>query len=122
MECAGMGSTWAAGSTPLCVHRDGDALRLIGEVDLATSPVFVKALDTAVDEGVGDVVIDCAGITFFGAVGVDALVRTHNRLERSARRLIVRNPTPSVQRLLDIAHLAELFADVGDTANSSPSD
>jgi anti-anti-sigma factor len=119
-ECSG--STWAGGSTPLAIHREGDTLRLVGEVDLATCPALVKALDTAIEQPAGDIVIDCAGVTFFGAVGADALVRVHNRLDGSGRRIIVRNPTAVVKRLLDIAQLSELFADASDTANSASGD
>jgi anti-anti-sigma regulatory factor len=55
-------------------------------------------------------------------VGVDALVRAHNRLDGSALRIVVRNPSSVVRRLLDIAQLTELFADVPDAAASTPSD
>ena len=116
------GTTAAGSSTPLSVHREPGTLRLVGEVDLATCPVFVKALDAAIDEAVGDVVIDCSRVTFFGAVGVDALVRAHNRLDGSRLRLVVRNPSSVVRRLLDIAQLTELFADTPDLSNSTPSD
>jgi len=97
-------------------------LRLAGEVDLATCPAFVKALEAAIDLAAGDIVIDCSGITFFGAVGVDALVRAHNQLDGATRRIIVRNPSSVVRRLLEIAQLTALFADTPDRASSSPSD
>jgi anti-anti-sigma factor len=119
---SGRAGTIAAGtSTPLSVHKERGMLRLVGEIDLSTCPVLVKALDAVIDEAAGDVVIDCSGVTFFGAVGVDALVRGYNRLERS-RRLVVRNPSSVVRRLLDIAQLTKLFADVPDRAGSTSSD
>lgn len=94
-------------------------MRLVGEIDLATAPTMANALDAAIHLSAGDVIVDCSGVTFFGAVGVDALVRAHNQLEGSRRRIIVRNPSSVVRRLLDIAHLAELFADVPDRAKST---
>ena len=123
VRMSGRAGTIAAGSsTPLSVHKECGMLRLVGEVDLATCPVFVKALDAAIDEAVGDVVIDCSRVTFFGAVGVDALVRAHNRMDGSRFRIVVRNPSSVVRRLLDIAQLTELFADTPDRANSTPND
>jgi len=116
------GTTAAGSSTPLSVHREPGTLRLVGEIDLATCPVFVKALDSAIDHATGNVVIDCSAVTFFGAVGVDALVRAHNRMDGSRFRIVVRNPSSVVRRLLDIAQLTELFADTPDRANSTPSD
>ena len=120
---SGRAGTIAAGtSTPLSVHKERGMLRLVGEIDLSTCPVLVKALDAVIDEAAGDVVIDCSRVTFFGAVGVDALVRAHNRLDGSRLRLVVRNPSSVVRRLLDIAQLTELFADVPDRAGSTSSD
>ena len=119
-DCTGNPST--AGSTPFSVHRERGLLRLVGEVDLATCPALVKALDTEISHASGDIVIDCSTITFFGAVGVDALVRAHNELTGSRRRIIVRDPSSVVRRLLDIAQLTEVFADEPDRANSAPSD
>jgi anti-sigma B factor antagonist len=119
-ECTA--AVWVAGSTPLSVHREGGALRLGGEVDLATCPAFENALARAIAQDAGDIVIDCSAITFFGAVGVDALVRAYNQLDGSGRRIIIRNPSSVVRRLLDIAQVTELFAEVANRANSSPTD
>jgi anti-sigma B factor antagonist len=120
IDCTGNPST--AGGTPFSVHRERATLRLVGEVDLATCQALVTAIDAAIDHSAGDVILECSGITFFGAVGVDALVRAHNDLDGSQRRIIVRNPSSVVRRLLDIAQLTELFADEPERANSAPSD
>jgi anti-anti-sigma factor len=95
------------------VHRDGQTLRVVGEVDLATCHLLVAALDDLAANTAGEVAVDCSSVTFFGAVAVDALVQARNRLADS-RRLVVRNPSPIVRRVLDIVQLREVFADVFD--------
>jgi len=102
----------------LSVHRDGQVVRLVGEVDLATCHTLETALDALVTRGAGDVVLDFSGVTFFGAVGVDALVRARNELD-SSRRLVIREPSAIVRRVLGIVHLTELFADAADDAHHS---
>ena len=115
----GVGSDCSAAvAGPLAVHKEGQAIRLVGEVDLATCQILQTALDALVARQTGDVVLDCSGVTFFGAAGVDTLVRTRNQLDGS-RRLVVRNPSAIVRRVLGIVHLAELFADVADNARNA---
>src|SRR4051794_768972 len=103
----------APGSVPLSVHRDGQTLRVVGEVDLATCHILVAGLNDLVANSGAEVAVDCSSVTFFGAVGVDALVRARNQLPAS-RRLVVRNPSAIVGRVLDILHLTDVFADVSD--------
>jgi len=91
-----------------------------GEIDIATCPALVEVLDTLVAQADGDVVVDCSTVTFFGAAGVGALVAARHRLRGSRHRVIVRNPSESVRRVLDIVDLAEMFADAPDTAAHSP--
>src|SRR4051794_16533819 len=111
----------AAVAGPLAVHNEGQAIRLVGEVDLATCQTLHTALDALVARPAGDVILDCSGVTFFGAVGVDALVQARNRLAGS-RRVIVRNPSAIVRRVLGIVQLTELFADIRNDAHSMPGD
>jgi anti-anti-sigma factor len=94
---------------------------MVGEVDLATCDTLITALDSLVAKGTGDVVLDCSGVTFFGAIGVDAIVRASDRLD-SSRRLVIRNPSPIVRRVLGIVHLSELFVDAPDDAHHSTGD
>jgi anti-anti-sigma factor len=108
----------AAVPGPLAVHNEGQAIRLVGEVDLATCQTLQTALDALVARPAGDVVVDCSEVTFFGAAGVDALVRARNQLD-SSRRLVIRKPSAIVRRVLGIVHLTELFADVTDNARNS---
>jgi len=95
------------------VSRDeeGDGLRLSGEVDTATCSTLVEALDAVIARLGDDVLLDCSEVTFFGIAGVGALVQAREELGRSGRRLVVRNPSAIVQRVLRIFDLDELFVD-----------
>src|SRR4051794_28777956 len=70
----------ASGRTPFRVQHEREALRLYGEIDAATCPTLLEALDAAVARRAGDVILDCSGVTFFGATGVGALIRARNQL------------------------------------------
>jgi anti-sigma B factor antagonist len=119
-EVDGVAIDGAAGvSVPFTVRREREVLLVGGEIDVATSPKLMAVLDTVVAQPDGDVIVDCSAVTFFGAAGVGALVGARNRLGSSGHRLIVRKPSASVRRVLDIVDLAELFADVPGAAADS---
>jgi anti-sigma B factor antagonist len=109
----------AGASVPFTVRPERGVLVVGGEIDVATSPELMAVLETVVAQRDGDVVVDCSAVTFFGAAGVGALVAARNRLRGSRHRVIVRNPSPVVRRVLMIVDLADLFADVADTAAHS---
>ena len=83
-------------------------MTLQGEID----PHTTKALDTAIDEAVGDgtvVVLDLAGVTFIDSAGLRSLIRAQRLAEDAGGGLDLRNLRPSAQRILDITGLnAEL--------------
>jgi anti-sigma B factor antagonist len=99
---------------PLTVYRQGGALSVWGEVDVATCPRLVDELSAAVEEGDADVILDCAGVTFFSAAGISALIEARTRLAASGRHLVVRRPSYVVRRILDIVNLNDMLADASD--------
>lgn len=81
-----------------------------GEVDLATVDRFATALDTAITAGRGSSIqLDLRDTTFLGSVGLSALLDAHHRLGRLAEAIVVRDPTPAVRRLFDLAGVEHLF-------------
>jgi anti-sigma B factor antagonist len=99
---------------PLAVHRQGGDLSVWGEVDVATCPRLVDELSAAVEEGDTDVILDCAGVTFFSAAGISALIEARTRVAATGRRLVLRRPSYVVRRILDIVDMNDMFADTSD--------
>jgi anti-anti-sigma factor len=62
-------------------------LRVDGEVDALTGPLFVGRIVEAVDTAVGRVVIDLTGVEFFGSAGIAALVEARRATGRRALEL-----------------------------------
>src|SRR5436190_16796644 len=88
-------------AAPLQLWSERDVLHVVGEVDLETCPELVAALDAAIRQGAGDVIVDCSEVTYFCAHGVRALVEARDQLDGS-RRVVARRPSPIVRRILDI--------------------
>jgi len=77
---SGRNASFAARPVPFSIRKEPQVLCVEGEIDLATCPLLAEALDAAIAETDRDVILDCSGVTFFGAAGVDALLRALDRL------------------------------------------
>jgi anti-anti-sigma factor len=74
---------------------------VVGEVDMATSPLLWDALLRALRTG--DVTVDVADVALIDATGVGVLVRATDQARDNGRALIVRAPNPTVRRVLEAA-------------------
>jgi anti-anti-sigma factor len=72
---------------------------LVGELDLSTAPL----LDECLADIVGDLNIDCSGLDFIGAPGMQCLVAAHARAQQAGARLVIVEPPSSLLRLLRLA-------------------
>jgi anti-sigma B factor antagonist len=87
---------------PNCV-----VLSVVGEIDLVTVP----GLETAIAEHVAAtpcLILDLSGVTFFGSIGLAALMRGMNLADdRGTRLLLVIGPR--VRRTMELTRTLDLF-------------
>ena len=81
-----------------------------GEVDVATAPTLGEALDAALDEGSGPVVVDLSGVTFIDSTGLGVLIAVRKRCLDSGRELRVVVSDPRILKVFEITGLDDLFA------------
>jgi anti-anti-sigma factor len=74
-----------------------------GELDIAAAPAFSGCLHQAVQAAHGRVWVDMAGVTFLDSSGLGVLARVATDVV-----LEIRNASPNVRRVLDIARLDAL--------------
>ena len=89
------GSFWAT-------RRGGGEVAVHGDLDLASAAQFEAALREGIDEGDGDITVDCSGVGFMDSSGMNVLVRVFKTLERHGRALRLVNLSPSVRRALEV--------------------
>ena len=100
-------------STPFaCTPRpDGwgsVCLDLVGELDLATCPLFEQVLRKAQDDK-GIVSIDLQELTFLDCAGLTAIVRAGARAAVAETRLVLVGATGQVERLFDLTGPFQTF-------------
>lgn len=90
-------------------RHDGRAVVSVrGEIDLSTADQFRAAIEAAMD-GRGPLEIDLAGTTFMDSSGLAVLVAAHRRLGQAQEALVVRDPGPSIRKMLEISGVGALL-------------
>jgi anti-sigma B factor antagonist len=91
--------------------RDGDPaiVSVLGELDLATSPLLVAELDQLRPLANGLVVVDLTACEFIDSSGINALVREHSELEAKGGQLVVVCDDPNILKVFEIAGLDQVI-------------
>jgi len=105
------------------VHLDGQAVvRFIGELDLAGAELAqhdgLRAL--ASTDG-GPLILDLSELSFCDSSGLGVLLRIQYEARQQGRALVLQNPNPAVQRLLEIVGLDERFTIEGSERSAPTS-
>jgi anti-sigma B factor antagonist len=77
---------------------------LVGEIDAHSAPMLSERLDP-LPHGDADVELDMSEVSFIDSSGLRTLIDVHQRAESDNRRLVLRAPSHSVVRLLEVAGL-----------------
>lgn len=91
-------------------QADGSTvLRVGGEIDLAVTEEFVTVAQSCLEESSG-IGLDLGDVTFIDSSGLGVLVRLRKEAEAQSKPLSLVNTSPSVQRLLEVTGLGDIFS------------
>ena len=94
------------------VHVDGQSdVRVTGEIDLATATELRHRLESVIAAGTGDVDLDLSDVTFLDSSGLVVLLAAHQGLHDKQHRLMVRNPSKPVLRILELSGVLDVMMD-----------
>ena len=79
-------------------------------MDINTVARLSEALDEAVRESTGALVVDLRNVVFLGSTGLTALVRARAQLGREDRELVIVCPPGPVRRIFELVEIVDLFA------------
>ena len=88
---------------------EGSLIRVVGEVDLYSSPELRKAILKAVKGAKGDVAIDLEGVTYIDSSGVATLVEGLRSAREHGTGFALVTPSPAVMQVLELARLDSVF-------------
>jgi anti-anti-sigma factor len=92
------------------VSDERSVVRLEGELDLSTVPMFVAAVDDLLEAATSEVELDMTALSFIDSSGVGAYVAAHRRARERGTRLWVGARSALVGRVLQISGVEEALA------------
>ena len=88
--------------------EDGQlVLVLTGELDPHTAPLLRDRIDAALDERTTTLVLDLRGLRFIDSSGLRVIIGAHKDMVGRDGHLVLRAPTETTRRLLDITGLVD---------------
>jgi anti-sigma B factor antagonist len=96
---------------PLAVKRtsrEGVELLLVeGELDIATAPRLISALNGAVQEALRSLVVDLSRVDFMDSTGLALLINAHRRLTRRSKGFAVVCPPGPLRRVFEVTDMVD---------------
>jgi len=89
---------------------EGCELALSGRMDASSATEMREALHSAIESGAGDLVVDVSGVDMVDAIGLGVLLGAHRRAAQTGRRVVLRDASPRLLRILRLARLHRVFA------------
>jgi anti-anti-sigma factor len=90
---------------PAARDRDQITVVVAGELDMAGAPPLRQLLVDALQYTPRRVVIDLAALAFIDSTGLGTLVGAHKRAKSNGAELVLRHPTRSVMKVLEMTGL-----------------
>jgi anti-anti-sigma factor len=90
-------------------HGTQATLTLLGEFDMTGTERFWSFLSEALSADPKTVTIDASGLEFIDSSGLMALVRARDATVEAGVGFHIRNSSPALQRIVDLAGLEELL-------------
>ena len=84
-------------------------LAVRGELDIASSAALRDAVLKLMQDEVPDLVVDASGLTFVDSSGLAVLLMASRRWEEAGKRLVLRDPSPTLVRIVDLTGVRRAF-------------
>ncbi len=86
---------------------------LIGELDEHSAPFVRKKLDEKIEqEDFNDAVLDLSRLSFMDSTGIGVIIGRYKIMKKQNKRLYVRNPSPTVDKIFKMSGLYEIISRV----------
>lgn len=93
-----------------------DIVELSGRLVMADAPEARQHLKTIIDAGQGKLILDLAGVSFMDSSGLSVLISAYKAVQAKGGDLVLLNLTPTVQSLIELTRLQQVFEIFTDKA------
>ena len=93
-------------------HEAGQSTIVVeGEFDLSGVERFEACVSQALASHPGSITVDARGLTFIDSSGLQALLRARDAAAQAGVGFRVRDPSPEVRRIAELAGIESLLSD-----------
>ena len=84
--------------------------RLVGELDEHSAEFVRRRLDEAIESNsYNDAMMDLSRLSFMDSTGIGVVIGRYKLLRKNNKRLFVRNPSPTVDKIFRMSGLYEII-------------
>ena len=109
-----------AAPVQLELSRQGQVIRVTGELDIATAEKAYSYISDIIDGGPAPVTVDLSGLTFCDASGLGVLARIARHAKQAGRQLKLSSARPSLLKLMRLTGLDVSFPELLPSARAYP--
>jgi anti-sigma B factor antagonist len=92
------------------LERNGHSTLIVtGQIDMANAGTFRRQLLAVAADAHSPAFVDLSAVTFIDSSGLNALVAVRRSLEETDTSLVLLNPSPACQRVLEITGIDKIF-------------
>ncbi len=85
------------------INASNDGLSLAGRLDSNSAGEAEAAISSHLSSTAGPVVLDCARLEYLSSAGLRLLLSAAKTLKTQQRELVIRQPTSTVRRILELS-------------------
>jgi anti-sigma B factor antagonist len=86
-------------------RSDGATLRVGGEIDLTSAPRLDEEIQTLIEQSVTNLTLDLSSVAFMDSTGLRVLLKASKLIEGNGGKVLLREPSEPVRRLLEVSGL-----------------
>jgi len=84
-------------------------IQISGRVDSTNANELGEALNAVIDSGRTQIVLDLSEVDYMNSAGLRELVRIYEQVSRTGGMVHIANPSPQIQKLLELVGLDSVF-------------
>ena len=100
-------------------HRKIDSIDLVeisGRLVMANAPEARRQLKSIVEQGSGKLIVDLSDVGFMDSSGLSVLISAFKQARAVKGDVVLLNPSPTVQTLIELTRMQQVFDIVDDEA------
>lgn len=90
-------------------NLDSWMMNIVGELDIYTSPKFKEVLLEALEEKMGNIIINGESLSYIDSTGLGVLISALKKVKENNKTITIKSIKPNIKKLFDLTSLDKVF-------------